>query len=178
MQREGVDVPMKRLAEALGVKRPTLLYHFPSRGHIVETALEDLLTEQAVFVLARIAEHEHPVRRLDAQMRAVHAFHDGREARLVFLMQALAACGRERMAAIIDVGNRVFEPHRRAAVAALRAGVEAGTVAPHDPEALMALLRATIDGLVVQRTMTGLALGPVQDLFFERVLEPLILETE
>ena len=171
MQREGVDVPMKRLAEALGVKRPTLLYHFPSRGHIVETALEDLLTEQAGFVLARIAEH-------DAQMRAVHAFHDGREARLVFLMQALAACGRERMAAIIDVGNRVFEPHRRAAVAALRAGVEAGTVAPHDPEALMALLRATIDGLVVQRTMTGLALGPVQDLFFERVLEPLILETE
>ena len=178
MQREGLDVPMKRLAEALGIKRPTLLYHFPTRVHIVERALEDLLTRQATFVLAKIAEHTHPVLRLDAQMRAVHAFHDGQEPRLMFLMQALAACSRERMDEVIDVGNRVFEAHRRAAVARLREGIEAGTVAPHDPEALVVLVRATIDGLMVQRVMTGVALAPAQDLFFERTLRPLIRAPE
>ncbi|MEQ8977747.1 MAG: hypothetical protein RL846_07465, partial [Deltaproteobacteria bacterium] len=84
----------------------------------------------------------------------------------------------ERMDEVIDVGNRVFEAHRRAAVARLREGIEAGTVAPHDPEALVVLVRATIDGLMVQRVMTGVALAPAQDLFFERTLRPLIRAPE
>src|SRR5687768_11359078 len=35
LSTSGLDMPMSQLADALGVKRPTLLYHFPSRGHIV-----------------------------------------------------------------------------------------------------------------------------------------------
>jgi len=74
MQREGVDVPMSRLAEALELKRPTLLYHFPTRGHIVAMALEDLLTEQAMFVLERVSRHEHPLDRLYEEV-AYLAYH-------------------------------------------------------------------------------------------------------
>lgn len=178
LQREGIDIPMSRLAEALELKRPTLHYHFPTRGHIVETALEDLLTEQTAFVLARIAEHDHPLDRLYAQVRAVHAFHHGREGRIVFLSQAIAASGGARMAEIIEVGNRVFEPYRREAAERIRQGIAEGRIAPCDPEALVALARAITDGLMVQRVMTGLDLEPVHDLLWKNVLEPLKLDPE
>ncbi len=170
---EGMDVPTSRLAEALEIKRPTLIYHFPTRAHIVETALEDLLTEQAFFVLSKIEEHTHPIDRLYAQVRAVHEFHHEREARIVFLTQAIAAQGSARMAEIIDVGNRVFEAHRRAAADRIRKGIEDGIVAPCDPDALMAIVRAVIDGLMVQRVMTGIDLASVHEFFWKHVLLPL-----
>lgn len=164
---------MSQLADAMGIKRPTLLYHFPTRGHIVEVALEDLLREQAMFVLARIAEHRHPIDRLYAQLRAVHAFHHEREGRIVFLSQAIATSGGPRMAEIVDVGNRVFAPYRKAAADLIRAGVDAGTVAPCDADALIAVIRALTDGLLVQRVMTGLDLQRVHEFLWTHVLEPL-----
>lgn len=173
LAREGLELSMSRLAEALEVARPTLLYHFPSRSHIVEVALEDLLREQAAFVLERVARHDHPIDRLYAQLRAVHAFHHGREARVVFLSQAIAASAGARMPALFEVGNRVFEPHRRAATEALRAGIEAGTVAPCDPEAVMATIRGLTDGLLVQRVMTGVELARVHDFLWTHLLAPL-----
>jgi AcrR family transcriptional regulator len=173
LQREGLELSMTGLAERLEIKRPTLLYHFPTKSHIIEAALEDLLTAQASFVIGEVAKHDHPIDRLAAQLRAVHAFHRGREARIVFLSQAIAASAGERLAAIIEVGNRVFAPYRQAAADAIRAGIEAGTVAPCDPEALIALVRAVIDGLLVQRVMSGLELEPVHDLLWEHLLRPL-----
>jgi TetR/AcrR family transcriptional regulator len=170
--RRGFDAPMSRIADDLGVKRPTLLYHFPTRARIVETALQDLLVEQAAFVLARIEEHEHPIDRLYAQVRAVHEFHHGREGRILLLTQAVAASGG-RMAEIIDIGNRVFEAHRRAAADRIREGIREGTVAPCDADALVSLVRAVIDGLMVQRLMTGADLAPVHDLLWTHVLLPL-----
>jgi AcrR family transcriptional regulator len=173
LQREGLGISMTRLAEALSVKRPTLLYHFPTRAHILEIALEDLLREQAGYVLGRIAEHAHPIDQLYAQVRAVHAFHHGREERIVFLTQAIATSDGARMADIIEVGNRVFEPHRRFAAERIRRGIRDGTVAPCDPDALIALVRSVIDGLLVQRVMTGLDLEPAHQLLWAQLLRPL-----
>lgn len=175
LQREGLDVSTARLADALGVKRPTLLYHFPTRSHVVEAALEDLLREQAAFVLPRMAQVSHPVEQLFVQVKSVHAFHQGNEARVVFLSQAVAACAGERMADLIAVGNAVFEPMRRVMLQRLQDGMAQGTVAPCDPEAVMALVRAAVDGLLVQRVMTGVALGPVHDFLWSHVLRPLVL---
>lgn len=177
LEREGLDISTSRLAEALGLNRSTLLYHFPSRARIIETALEALLMEQAVFVLARVDKHRHPIDRLYAQLRAVHEFHHGREARIVFLSQAIAATG-ERMAAIIEIGNQVFEAHRRAAADRVRAGIERGIVAPCDAEALVNMVRAVTDGLMVQRVMTGLDLAPVHELLWNNLLRPLKRKSE
>ncbi len=173
LQAEGVDVSTQRLADALAVKRPTLLYHFPTRAHIAELALEDLLREQTAFVLPRVLACEHPLDQIYAHVVAVHAFHSGREARLVFLAQAIATCGEDRMAEIIAVGNTVFAPYREAMAQRLRDGIAAGTVAPVDPDALMAVVRALMDGLVLQRVMTGLDLAPVHDLLWTQLLQPL-----
>lgn len=61
LQRQGVDISTTRLAEALEIKRPTLLYPCPSQGHIAELALEDLLREQAFFVIVELSHHTHPM---------------------------------------------------------------------------------------------------------------------
>lgn len=176
LMRRGVELSMTELADALDVKRPTLLYHFPTKGHVVEAALVELLQQQAAHVLPRIDAHAHPIDRVFAQMTAILEFHRGREARVVFLTQAIAATAGERIADIVEAGAQVFEAHRRATAARLRRGVEEGTVAPCDPDALLATCRALTDGLLVQRVVTGLDLAPVLALVWERLLAPLKLE--
>lgn len=173
LEREGLEIPVSRLAEALDVKRPTLLYHFPTYGHLLEVALEDLLVEQATFVLARVEEHEHPLDRLYAQLRAVHAFHDGREARVVFLSQAIAVSAGKRLPEILATGTRVFEAYRRDAVERVQRGIAEGIVAPCDAEALVALVRSTVDGLMLQRVTSGVEPSRVHEFFWEHVLAPL-----
>lgn len=173
LRREGLDIPNSRLAEALELKRPTLLYHFPSRADLVAHALEELLTDQMIFVMSRVNQHTHPIDRLFAQVKAVHEFHRDREDRVVFLSQAIATTARTEMTGIIDVGNRVFAAQRAAATDLLRQGIAEGTVAPCDPEALVATIRAAQDGLMVQRVMTGVDLTPVHDFLWKHVLEPL-----
>ncbi len=173
LQREGLDVSMSRLASALEVKRPTLLYHFPTKGHIVEAALEDLLREQLQFVVPRILDIVHPIDRLYAQLCAMHAFQQGQEARMLFLSQAVAASGAARMSELIEIGNQVFAPYRNAALKLLAEGIAEGTVAPCDPTAVIATVRALTDGLLIQRVMTGLDLEPVHAFIWTHVLRPL-----
>lgn len=173
LQHEGLELSMSRLAEILELKRPTLLYHFPTKGQIVEEALEDMLTQQAQSVLAEVAKHDHPIDRLYAQMKAVHGYHHGNEAYALFLGQAIATSSQDRMAAIIEIGNRVFEAHRNAQAEAVRRGIAEGIVHDCDVDALMATLRAAQDGLMVQRVMTGLDLEPVHDFFWAHLLRPL-----
>ena len=176
LQEHGLNMPMTKLAEELGIKRPTLLYYFPDRGAIAEHALESLLREQAVYVLARMNEHFHPLDQIYAQVCAIHDFHHGEEQRLIFLTQAIAATSRERLEAIIDVGNRVFEIHRRAMVSRLKAAMADGMMKKCDPEALMQLVRSVNDGLIVQRVMTGIDLDAVHAFLWNNVLAPLKVE--
>lgn len=173
LQREGTDLAMAGLAEALGLKRPTLLYHFPTKGHILELALVDLLTEQAQHVLEKVADHTHPIDRLYAHMRAIHGFHHGHEGRLVFLTQAIAATAGARLPAILEAGALVFELQRADIVERIRVGIRDGTVAPCNPEALFACVRALVDGLMVQQFISRRSLGPAHDFVWEHVLVPL-----
>ncbi len=173
LQKEGLDISNSRLADALGVKRPTLLYYFPARARLVEQALEELLTEQMVFVMERVNAHTHPIDRLYAQLCAVHEFHRECADRVVFLSQAIATSARSRMARIFDVGDRVFRAQRDAAKELVRAGIEDGTVAPCDPDALVSVIRALTDGLMVQRVMLGTELEPAHDFVWKHLLEPL-----
>ncbi|MBL8677538.1 MAG: TetR/AcrR family transcriptional regulator [Myxococcales bacterium] len=180
LQRDGVDVPIAQLADALGVKRPTLLYHFPSRSQIVECALEELLVEQWHFVTARIERVAHPIDRLYAQVRAIHEFHgmhEDREARLVFLTQALAATAGARITEIVERAAQVFESTRRANAERIRQGIRDGIVVPCDADAIVQLVRAITDGLVLQRVTERTDLAPVHDALWRHVLSPLKITT-
>jgi AcrR family transcriptional regulator len=173
LEREGLEISTTRLAEALGIKRPTLLYHFPTLGDVVEQALRDLLLEQAAYVSGRIAGVEHPLDRLAAQLEAVAEFHRGREARVVFLTQAIAALSGARLAELLEAGSELFAAQRRANVERIERGIAEGTVAPCDAEALVVLVRALTDGLMLQRVTGDTELAPVHALLRERLFEPL-----
>lgn len=77
------------------------------------------------------------------------------------------------MQEIVDIGNRVFEAHRKEAARRLREGVAQGTVWPCDADALVNLVRSVIDGLMVQRVMTQVDLTPIHEFLWQRVLAPL-----
>lgn len=173
LQQEGLDLPNATLAERLALKRPTLLYYFPNKASILESALQAMFTEQVAFVIARMSEHEHPLDQLDAQIRAVHAFHHGREGRVVFLTQAIASLGMNTAERFLVMGDQAFEAQRNLMKVRLREAIDDGRMHPCDVDALVRLVRSTVDGLMVQRFMTGCALQPVHDFFKSQVLDPL-----
>ena len=177
LMKRGADLSMARLATALDVKRPTLLYYFPSRTAIAETALHDLLSRQAQFISARVDHDAHPLDRLYAHVCAVHAFHHGHEDRLVFLTQALATADRKQTHRILDFTNQAFEAHRETLVGQLNDAMADGSMHRCNARALMQLVRAVSDGLLVQRVLTDCDLAPIHELLWERVLKPLKKET-
>lgn len=173
LEKEGLAISTEQLARAVGVKRPTLLYHFPTYTHAIETVLVSLLAEQMAFVASRVEKHEHPIDRLYARLLAVAEFHRGREARILFLSQSIAALGGSHAVEIMKRASDFFELDRKAMVARVEAGIEAGIVHPCDARGLIALLRALIDGLTVQRVTTHEPLDAVYEMIWERILAPL-----
>lgn len=173
LERDGLTISTEHLARELGLKRPTLLYHFPTHGHIVEQALGELLIEQAAFVAARVEAETHPIDRLYARLSAIHEFHAGREGRLLFLTQAIAVTGGQRVAEILAVASSFFDAARRDMVERVEQGIEQGIVHPCDATTLVSLLRSVIDGLTLQRVTNPGAVEPVQKMLWERVLLPL-----
>jgi AcrR family transcriptional regulator len=173
LESEGLSISYEQLSRAMGINRTTLLYHFPTHADIIQTILAGMLAEQAAFVESRVAEHEHPVDRLYARMLAVHEFHEGGEARLLFLSQAVAVTGGANVRAIVKGATDLFEEGRRALVEGLERGVAAGIVAPCDAKAIVSLTRAVIDGLSFQRVTTSGSIRPMQELFWKSVLLPL-----
>jgi AcrR family transcriptional regulator len=173
LEEKGLGIATEQLARELGVNRTTLLYHFKTYAEIIQTVLAELLTESTVYVEARVAKETHPIDRLYARVRAVHAFHHGNEKRLLFLTQAVAVTGGAEMSAIVRGASELLAPSRRALIEGLERGIEEGTVAPCDAKAVVALVRAMIDGLTIQRVTEGASLEPAHRFLWEHVLAPL-----
>ncbi len=173
LERDGLTISTEHLARELGLKRPTLLYHFPTHGHIVELALAELLFEQGAHVALRVEAESHPIDRLYARLCAISEFHTGREGRVLFLTQAIAVTGGKRVGEILATASALFDAARRDMVERIERGIEDGIVHPCDAPALVSLLRSIIDGLTIQRVTTPATVEPVQKLFWEHVLLPL-----
>lgn len=173
LERDGLTISAEHLARELGVKRPTLLYHFPTHGHVVQAALAELIAEQAAFVEARVEAHEHPIDRLYARLRAIHEFHAGRETRLLFLTQAIAVTGGGRVKEILQRATALFDAARDDMIARVEKGIEEGIVHPCDAKVLVSLLRAVIDGLTIQRVVSPRSVPAAHEMFWDKVLLPL-----
>jgi AcrR family transcriptional regulator len=166
-------VSAEHLARELGIKRPTLLYHFPTHAHVVRLALTELLMEQAEFVAKRVEQHAHPIDRIYARMCAVHDFHRGKELRILFLTQAIAVTAGSSASDILIGASALFDEARRDMSERLERGIEEGIVEKHDTKALVNMARALIDGLTIQRVVSPSTVRPVHEMFWETVLEPL-----
>jgi len=172
LRTRGMQTSMRELAEALGVKRPTLYFYFPDLGTVFETVLDETYRALAEAVIARTRSVDHPLDRLRAVVDATLAFHRERPQLIGGLFQLWAIGGRD-FASVLDRERQIVVAARDALVADLRAGIARREVRPCDPERVVELILAVVDGVLVHHV---LGIARADDVIAElaaRVIEPL-----
>jgi len=172
LRARGMQTSMRELADALGVKRPTLYFYFPDLGSVFESVLDQTYQAHAEFVLGKLRNLDHPLDRLRAVVDATIAFHRERPQLIGGLFQLWAVGGRD-FQALLDRERRIVVAARDALVADLRNGIARKDVKPCDPERVVDLVLAVVDGVLVHHVI-GIARpdGVIEELA-ERVIEPL-----
>ncbi len=168
----GMQTSMRELADALGIKRPTLYFYFPDLGAVFETVLDPLHRTLTETVLAGVREHDHPIDRLRAVIDVTLAFHRDRPQLIGGLFQLWALGGRDQPA-MLDRERRGVLAAREALVADLRAGIARKDVRPCEPERIVDLVLAFIAGAVVHHVLGIARTDDTADELARRVLEPL-----
>jgi AcrR family transcriptional regulator len=175
LRARGMQTSMRELAEALGVKRPTLYFYFPDLGAVFETVLEQTYRALAETVIARTRDVAHPLDRLRAVVDATIAFHRERPQLIGGLVQLWAVGGRD-FNSILDRERKIVLAARDALVADLRAGIARKEVRPCDPERIVELVLAVVDGVLVHHVLGISRADDVIAEMADRILEPLRLK--
>lgn len=172
LRSRGVQTSMRELADALGVKRPTLYFYFPDLGSVFESVLDQMYQEIAAFVMARVQAVDHPLDRLYAVVGATIDFHRQRPQLISSLLQLWSVSGRD-FTNLLDRESRIVATSRAALVADLRAGIARKDVLPCDPDAVVGLVLAVLSGVLVHQVL-GIARpdGVIEELT-ARIIEPL-----
>ncbi len=172
LRTRGTQTSMSELADALGVKRPTLYFYFPDLGAVFESVLEQTYQAHAALVIERMRAEPHPLDRLRAMIDVTVAFHRERPQLIGGLFQLWAMGGRD-VATVVERGRVALKATREALVADLRAGVARKEVRPCEPEHVVDLVLAVLDGVLVHQVL-GLdsTNGPIEELT-SKVIEPL-----
>ena len=172
LRTRGMQTSMRELADALGIKRPTLYFYFPDLGAVFETVLEQLYRALTETVLAKVQGHGHPIDRLRAVIDATLEFHRERPQLVAGLLQLWALGGRD-LEAVLARERRGVLAARDALVADLRGGIARKEVRPCDPERIVDLVLAFIEGAVVHHVLGIARSDDTTDELARRVLEPL-----
>lgn len=173
LEREGTSITVGELADKMGVKRPTLLYHFPTYTSIAEEAIKHYLIGAQQHVTKRLANVAHPIDRIYQHALAVAEYQRGKESRFMFLTQVIASSAGPRAPMVAQATAFFFEAHRSSMVKQLEEGIANGWVAPCSPSTIVLLVRAVIDGLMIQRVATKTNTTPVYEFLWDTVLLPL-----
>jgi AcrR family transcriptional regulator len=172
LRTRGMQTSMRELADALGVKRPTLYFYFPDLGTVFETVLEETYRALAETVIARTRSVDHPLDRLLAVVDATLAFHRERPQLIGGLFQLWAIGGRD-FASVLERERRIVVAARDALVADLRAGIARREVKPCEPERIVELILAVVDGVLVHHVLGIARADDVVTELAARVIEPL-----
>jgi TetR/AcrR family transcriptional regulator len=172
LRARGMQTSMRELADALGIKRPTLYFYFPDLGAVFETVLDQMYKTLTETVLARVRDHDHPIDRLRAVIDATLAFHRDRPQLIGGLFQLWALGGRD-LSTVLERERRGVLAARDALVADLRAGIARKDVRPCEPERIVDLVLAFIEGAVVHHVLGIARTDDTTDELARRVLEPL-----
>ena len=163
---------MCELADALGLKRPTLYFYFPDLGAVFESVLDQMYRALAEAVVARTQLVDHPLDRLRAVVDATLEFHRERPQLIGALFQLWAVGGRD-FTTVLDRERRIVVAARDALVGDLRAGIARKEVLPCDPDRIVDLVLAVVDGVLVHHVLGIARADDVIGELAARVIEPL-----
>ncbi|MBA3394319.1 MAG: TetR/AcrR family transcriptional regulator [Deltaproteobacteria bacterium] len=172
LRARGMQTSMRELADALGIKRPTLYFYFPDLGAVFESVLDQTNQALAETVIAKTRGIAHPLDRLRAMVDVVVAFHRERPELIGGLFQLWAVGGRD-FTSVLERERKIVLAVRDALIADLRAGIAAKQVRPCAPEKIVTLVLAVLDGVLVHHV---LGMAHAEDVIGEmtaRILEPL-----
>ena len=134
-----------------------------------------MLADQRAYVLQQLDADDHPIDALATWMRATLAFYEA-DPQLIGMLLQFWAVGRPDAAQdVLDRARDLVEPVRQFAIALLLDAVRDGRVRPCQPEAMLDLCVAVVDGCLVERISRGLDPRPILELFIAQVLLPLKL---
>ncbi len=165
---------MSELADALGLKRPTLYFYFKDLGAVFDAVFEDTQQRFLAHVARRLAVPglDHPIDALAAMARASAEFVAGQRELVALLVQLWSAHAGDPDR-LVARGRELSDPLRQGLIDRLAAGVVAGVVAPCEPGRVVDLTLAALDGALVAQVTRRAAPGPIVEELITRVLEPL-----
>lgn len=172
LRTRGVGTSMRELADALGVKRPTLYFYFPDVGSVFESVLDQTYAAHAELVIAKMRTLDHPLDRLKALIDVTVAFHRERP-HLIAGLFSLWAVGGKDLSALLDKGRKAVTASRDALVADLRGGIVRKEVLPCEPERIVDMILAVLDGVLVHHVLGVARPEGVMEELVDRVIEPL-----
>ncbi len=172
LRTRGMQTSMRELADAIGVKRPTLYFYFPDLNAVFESVLDQMYREITTEITTKVMQASHPLDRLKAVVEATLAFHRERPQLIGGLLQLWAVGGRD-VANLLERERRVVIAGRDTLVADLRAGVARKDVLPCDPARVVDLVLAVVDGVLVHHVLGIARPDDVVSELVDRVLEPL-----
>lgn len=155
---------LREIAEAVGIKTPSLYAHFPSKEALYEAVYAEVVDEHTAFFdeLVSTSADLEPLPRLRHLLEGIGLYYRDRHDELEFSLRAAVdeyGSGGQNLREIF------LDSESTLAIAVRRAyddGVATDGFAPGDPEGFTALVFVIMDGLFLQHTHYG------PDLYSER----------
>ena len=154
--REGYNgASIERIATAVGVRKQTLLYYFPSKEALLEACLAAAGERLASEIAAALADKETYWDRAEAVIHAVFRLAEQWPEFPMFVREAgrLGPLAFERFAGNID-------PLRKRAIDFLQTGMDLGEIRKQDPAMLLFTLYTAVVGSLTEASVLTAVVGP------------------
>jgi TetR/AcrR family transcriptional regulator len=153
--REGyAGASLGSIAEAVGVRKQTLLYYFPTKDDLLEACLAAAGQRVAEEIATAL---EGPATLEERAERVIHAVYALAEEWPEFPM-FIREAGRLGPTAFERFGS-ALEPLRLNAIAFLRAGMDAGQIRKQDPALLLFTLYTAVVGSLTEASVLSSFVG-------------------
>jgi AcrR family transcriptional regulator len=154
--REGYHgASLDQIATAVGVRKQTLLYYFPSKEALVEACISAAGARLASEIAAALEGKESYWDRAEAVIHAVFGLADGWPEFPMFIREAgrMSPDAFQRFAEVID-------PLRLRAMDFLQTGMDAGEIRKQDPAFLLFTLYTAVVGSLTEASVLNAMVGP------------------
>ena len=153
--REGYSgASLDQIATAVGIRKQTLLYYFPTKDALLEACLQAAGQRVAQEIADALEGKTTYWDRAEAVIHAVFGLAEEWPEFPMFVREAgrLGAEGFERFASVID-------PLRKRAVDFLQSGMDAGEIREQDPALLLFMLYTAVVGSLTEASVLNAVVG-------------------